>query len=66
MKHNLVKECTSSFVIYIEEHLANTWKHVFDKNLTTHDVTDTRTIYKTDTITITLYLKPKRESVYYA
>ena len=61
MKHNLVKECTSSFVIYIEEHLANTWKHVFDKNLTTHDVGDTRTIYKTDIITITLYLKPKRD-----
>ena len=61
MKNNLVKECFSSFVIYVEEHLIQGWKYVFDKNLKTHDVSEIRTIYKTGYITVTLYLKPKRD-----
>ena len=52
MKNNLMKECTSSFVIYIQDNLVNNWKKVFERHLVIHKEEKGRIILKTGVITI--------------
>ena len=61
MKNNLTKECSTSFVIYIQDTLVDGWKHVFGRHLITHKSEKGRVIFKTGAITITLYDKPKKD-----
>ena len=60
VKNNIMKECTKSFVIYIQEDLLSYWKMVFKKHLKVHRSSDNgSTIFKTGAVTLTLYEKPK-------
>jgi hypothetical protein len=61
MKHNIMKECTSSFVVYIQECLVTNWKNVFHRHLTFHKMDKVQIIFKDSNITITLYEKPKKD-----
>ena len=60
-KHNVLKECTSSFVLYIQNELAVRWQKVLEKHLTMHSSDKCRIIFKTGDITVTLYVKPKKD-----
>ena len=60
-KHNVLKECTSSFVLYIQNELADRWQKVLEKHLTMHSCDKCRIIFKTGDITVTLYVKPKKD-----
>ena len=59
MKHNFMKECSTSFVIYVQEDFAEKWKEVLLKNLIIHRIDAGRLILKHGSITVTLYVKPK-------
>ena len=60
-KHNVLKECTSSFVLYIQNELADRWQKGLEKHLTMHSCDKCRVIFKTGDITLTLYVKPKKD-----
>ena len=59
MKHNFMKECSTSFVIYVKDDLAEKWKETLLKHLIIHRIDAGRLILKHGTITVTLYIKPK-------
>ena len=59
MRHNIMKECSTSFVIYIQEELLEKWKEILLKHLVIHRLDTGRLILKHGQITITLYEKPK-------
>ena len=59
--HNIVKECTSSFVIYIQDHLADRWRKVLERHITVHSPDKGRVIFRAGKITVTLYIKPKKD-----
>ena len=61
MKNNIMKECTASFVVYIQEALVSSWKIVFQRNLSTRRMEKGKIIYRIDELTITLYEKPKKD-----
>ena len=61
MKHNFMKECTGSFVVYIEEKFVENWRKVLERHIEIHKMDKIRIIYKTGDITITLYTKPKKD-----
>ena len=59
MKNNLMKECTSSYVVHIQESIVANWKIIFQRHLSTYRVDKTKIIFKTGGITITLYENQK-------
>ena len=61
MKNNVNKECSSSYVLYIQEELVKKWRTVLEKHLTFHKMDNIRIIFKDGSITITLYEKPKKD-----
>ena len=65
MKNNFMKECTKSFVVYIQDEMVPYWKMVFHRNLKVHKSIETGIIiFKTASITVTLYDKPKTDPRY--
>ena len=60
-KHNIVKECTASFVIYIQDEYVDRWRKVLERHIVVHRPDKGRIIFKTSTITVTLYMKPKKD-----
>ena len=61
MKHNLMKECSSSIVVYIENDLVEKWKKVLTRHLSFQNMDKCRVIFKSSLITVTLYAKPKKD-----
>ena len=61
MKNNIMKEYSASYVVYIQDHLADKWKTVLEKHITVHKMDKTKIIFKTGLITLTLYIKPKKD-----
>ena len=62
MRNNVMKECKSSFVVYVQDALADNWRKIFQKHLKTHKAEgNSHFIFKTASITITLYITPKRD-----
>ena len=61
MKNNVVKECYNSIVIYIEEKFAQIWCAVLDNNIKLFKKNDICTIFKSEKITVTVYIKPKKD-----
>ena len=61
MKHNFMKECTSSFVVYIQDWLVDRWKRVLERHMKIHKSDKFKIIFKTGEITLTLYDKPKKD-----
>ena len=62
VKHNIMKECMTSFVVYIEELLVDKWKKVLESHLGITKMDKCRVIFKSVDITITLYEKPKKDN----
>ena len=60
-RHNIVKECTNSIVIYIQDAFVQNWRQVLEKHLKVHREEKSKLIMKTGGITITLYEKPKKD-----
>ena len=60
-RHNIMKECTSSFVVYIQNDYVDRWRKVLEKHLKVHKTDKYRVILKTGIFTITLYEKPKKD-----
>ena len=56
-----MKECSTSYVIYIQEQFEDQWRRVLEKHLTIHKNDKGRLILKTGDITVTLYIKPKKD-----
>ena len=62
MRNNFMKECKSSVVVYVQDSLAENWMKVFQKHLKTHKIEgNSHYIFKTASITVTLYVKPKKD-----
>ena len=61
MKHNIMKECISSYVVYVQETLIDKWKKVLESHMSIHKSDKCRIIFKTGDVTITLYEKPKKD-----
>ena len=57
MKNNIMKECTNSYVVYIQEKFVERWRKVLERHLVVHKFDQIRVIFKTVDITITLYRK---------
>ena len=60
-KHNFMKECTSSYVVYIQEQLTECWKKILEKHIVFQKLDKIKIIFKTGDITITLYPNPKKD-----
>ena len=61
MKNNFMKECTASYVVYIQDNLVDNWRKVLERHLGIHKVDNIKVIFKNGDITITLYKKPKKD-----
>ena len=61
MQHNVMKECSRSFVVYVQDMYVDKWRVVLEKHLTVRRRDKGRYIFKTGNITITLYDKPKKD-----
>ena len=61
MRHNLMKECSTSIVVYIEERLAEKWREVLMRHLSFQNMDKCRIIFKSGQTTITLYPRPKKD-----
>ena len=61
MKNNFMKECTASYIVYIQDNLADEWQNVLERHLGIHKVDNIKVIFKNGEITITLYKKPKKD-----
>ena len=60
MRNNVCKECTTSFVVYIQNREYKSWKTVLEKHLDLHrDDEKKRVIFKTGIFTVTLYDMPR-------
>ena len=53
-----MKEYSASYVVYIEDSLA---KSVLERHIVIHKMDKSKVIFKTGTITVTLYIKPKKD-----
>ena len=60
-KHNFMKECTASYVVYIEDEFVERWRMILEKHISTKKIEKGRAIFKTGVITITLYERPKKD-----
>ena len=56
-----MKECTGSYVVYIQDNLVEKWKQILERHLGIHKFDNIRVIFKCGEITITLYRKPKKD-----
>ena len=61
MKNNIMREYSTSFVIYIQNEMASKWKDILKRHLEIHKSDKCRIIFKTGQITLTLYEKPKKD-----
>ena len=61
MKHNIMKECTTSYVVYIQDQFVDRWRKVLERHITVHKMDKTKAIFKTGLITVTLYVRPKKD-----
>ena len=61
MKNNVMKECSTSFVVYLQDKYVENWRIVLGKHVEVHRMDKARYIFKTGIITITLYDKPKKD-----
>ena len=61
MKHNFMKECSSSFVVYVQDSFVERWKSVLQRPMKIHKSDKFRIIFKTGSITLTFYIKPKKD-----
>ena len=61
MKNNFMKECTGSYVVYIQEKCVDKWRIILEKHLGIHKLDNIRVIFKSGDVTITLYRKPKKD-----
>ena len=61
MKHNFMKECSASYVVYIQKQVVDCWRRVLERNILIHEKDKIRMIFKTGDITITLYEKTKKD-----
>ena len=61
MTNNFMKECTASYVVYIQEKLVDEWQKVLERHLGIHKLDNIKIIFKTGDITVTLYKKPKKD-----
>ena len=61
MSNNFMKECTASYVVYVQEKLVDEWQKVLERHLGIHKVDNIKIIFKTGDITVTLYKKPKKD-----
>ena len=59
MKHNFMKECTASYVVYIQELYVDCWRIVLERHIGVRKSDKCRVIFKMGDITITLYQRPK-------
>ena len=60
-KHNFMKKCSASYIVYIQEKFVERWRKVLDRHIVFQKMDKIRVIYKTGDITITLYQKPKKD-----
>ena len=56
-----MKECSSSFIVYIQDRFVDRWKCVLERHMKLHKSDKSRVIFKTGSITLTLYDKPKKD-----
>ena len=61
MRNNFMKECTGSYVVYIQDNFVDKWRQVLERHLGVHKFDNIRVIYKSGEITVTLYKKPKKD-----
>ena len=61
MKHNFMKECTNSIVVYVEDGLVDKWKQVLMRHLSFQNMDKCRIIFKSSILTVTLYARPKKD-----
>ena len=61
MKHNFMKKCSDSYVVYLQETSVDKWKKVLERNMGIYRSDKIKIIYKTGGITLTLYEKPKKD-----
>ena len=60
-KHNFMKKCSSSYVVYIQKEYTDEWKRILEKHIVFQKLDKIRVIFKTGDITITLYPNPKKD-----
>ena len=48
MKHNILKECSASYVVYIQDSFAEKWKSVLERHITVYKMDKTKVIFKQD------------------
>ena len=60
-KHNFMKECSSSYVVYFQKQYTDTWKKILKKHIVFQNLDKIRIIFKPGDITITLYPSPKKD-----
>ena len=61
MRNNFMKECTSSYVVYIQENFVDDWRKVLERHLGIHKVDSIKVIFKNGEITVTIYKKPLKD-----
>ena len=61
MSNNFMKECTASYVVYIQEKFVDEWQKVLERHLGIYKVDNIKIIFKNGDITVTLYKKPKKD-----
>ena len=62
IKHNTLKECKSSFVVYVIEKDVGAWKYILTKHLQIHRLEKKISIFKIGTLTVTFYESPNIDS----
>ena len=50
MKNNFMKECTTSFVVYIQDKLVEEWKKVLEINIEIYRIDKCRVIFKMEAL----------------
>ena len=62
IKHNTLKECKLSFVVYVIEKDVGAWKYILTKHLQIHRLEKKISIFKIGTLTVTFYESPNIDS----
>ena len=60
-KHNFLKKCSTSYVVYIQKQYTDCWKKILEKHIVFQKFDEIGIIFKTGIITITLYPNPKKD-----